>query len=83
MSSLSLTYNITSPWRACHLTVLLYRFDLRRAYKPSVMQKLKDVFGIGGHVYGYGSYFAAEAVYSHWWNKYWHKYVAVGAEVEV
>ena len=47
------------------------------------MQKLKDVFGIGGHVYGYGSYFAAEAVYSHWWNKYWHKYVAVGAEVEV
>ena len=32
------------------------------------MQKLKDIFGVGGHVYGYGAYFAAYALYSHWWN---------------
>ena len=46
----------------------MHRFDIRRAYTPSVFQKLKDVFGVGGHVYGYGTYFAAEALYSHWWN---------------
>ena len=46
----------------------MHRFDIRRAYRPSVFQKLKDVFGVGGHVYGYGAYFAAEALYSHWWN---------------
>ena len=46
----------------------MHRFDIRRAYKPSVMQILKDVLGVGGHVYGYGAYFAAEALYSHWWN---------------
>ena len=46
----------------------MHRFDIRRAYKPSVMQKLKDVLGFGGHVYGYGAYFAAEALYSHWWS---------------
>ena len=32
------------------------------------MQKVKDVLGFGGHVYGYGAYFAAHALYSHWWN---------------
>ena len=46
----------------------LYRFDIRRAYRPTVMQKVKDVLGFGGHVYGYGAYFAAHALYSHWWN---------------
>ena len=46
----------------------LYRFDISRAYRPTVMQKLKDLVGIGGHVYGYGAYFAAHALYSHWWN---------------
>ena len=50
------------------LNVVLYRFDVRRAYRPTVMQKVKDIFGIGGHVYGYGAYFAAHALYSHWWN---------------
>ena len=46
----------------------LYRFDIRRAYRPTVMQKMKDVIGVGGHVYGYGAYFGAHALYSHWWN---------------
>ena len=50
------------------LHFVLCRFDLSRAYKPTVMQKLKDVFGVGGHVYGYGAYFAVHALYSHWWN---------------
>merc|ERR1719271_358909 len=43
-------------------------FDIRRAYKLTVSQKIKDVIGVGGHVYGYGAYFAAHALYSHWWN---------------
>ena len=47
---------------------MVYRFDVRRAYKLDVMQKLRDTFGIGGHVYGFGAYFAAEALYSHWWS---------------
>ena len=46
----------------------LYRFDIRYAYRPTLSQKMKDVIGIGGHVYGYGAYFAAYALYSHWWN---------------
>ena len=50
------------------LHFVLCRFDISRAYKPTVMQKMKDVFGIGGHVYGYGAYFAPHALYSHWWN---------------
>ena len=51
-----------------------HRFDVRRAYKTGIMQKLKDVFGVGGHVYGYGAYFAAEAFYSHWWStRIWHR----------
>ena len=29
---------------------------------------MKDLIGVGGHVYGYGAYFAAHALYSHWWN---------------
>ena len=52
----------------------LYRFDIRRAYKPTVLQKMKDVLGFGGHVYGYGAYFAAHALYSHWWStRIWNK----------
>ena len=32
------------------------------------MQTVKSLFGVGGHVYGYGAYFAAHALYSHWWS---------------
>ena len=48
--------------------MLACRFDVRRAYKPSVMQAVKTLFHVGGHVYGYGAYFAANALYSHWWS---------------
>ena len=50
------------------LHFVLCRFDIRRAYRPTFLQKMKDIFGVGGHVYGYGAYFAAHALYSHWWN---------------
>ena len=43
-------------------------FDLSYAYKTSIGHVLKDMIGLGGHVYGYGVYFAAEALYTHWWN---------------
>merc|ERR1719201_553290 len=43
-------------------------FDIRRAYRITALQKMKDIFGVGGHVYGYGTYFAAHALYSHWWS---------------
>merc|ERR1719201_2321920 len=59
-------------WHASGATDILCKskigFDIRRAYRPTVSQKMKDVFGVGGHVYGYGAYFAAHALYSHWWN---------------
>ena len=51
-----------------HMHVVFYRFDVRRAYKLTLLQKLKEFFGGGGHVYGYGPYFASHALYSHWWG---------------
>ena len=51
----------TSTCRVCN------RFDPQRAIKPGFRQKVKDLFRVGGHVYGYGSYFAKYALYSHWW----------------
>jgi len=59
-------------WHASGATGILCKskigFDIRRAYRPTVWQKMKDVLRVGGHVYGYGAYFAAHALYSHWWN---------------
>ena len=49
-------------------------FDLRRANTTGRWQAVKDIVGAGGHVYGYGAYFATHAIYSHWWStRYWHK----------
>ena len=43
-------------------------FDVRRAHKHGMRQAFKDVFGVGGHVYGRGMYFAEAAIYAHWWR---------------
>ena len=49
-------------------------FDLRRAHMTGRWQAFKDIVGVGGHVYGYGAYFATHAIYSHWWStRHWHK----------
>ena len=49
-------------------------FDMTRAYNPGFWQTAKDLIGAGGHVYGYGAYFASHAVYSHWWaTRHWFK----------
>ena len=49
-------------------------FDLRRAHPHGFRQAVKDIFRAGGHVYGYGAYFATHAIYSHWWStRHWHK----------
>ena len=48
--------------------VVSRRFDVCRAYKPGIMQAVRDKVRLGGHVYGYGTYFAPYALYSHWWN---------------
>ena len=49
-------------------------FDLRRAHTTGRWQAFKDIVGVGGHVYGYGAYFATHAIYSHWWStRHWHK----------
>ena len=57
--------------------VVSRRFDVCRAYKPGIMQAVRDKVHAGGHVYGYGTYFAAHALYSHWWNtRVWNRSTA-------
>ena len=49
-------------------------FDVAFAEKNTRIQKIKDMFGVGGHVYGYGNYFALCALYSYFWaTRYWFK----------
>ena len=44
-------------------------FDIRRAYKlNTVGNAALETIGAGGHVYGFGAYFARYAIYSHWWS---------------
>ena len=50
------------------------RFDPTLSRKAGLGQKFKDWLGCGGHVYGYGCYFAQFAIYSHWWyTRVWTK----------
>ena len=60
---------VSPPFSIAHanLSVPLRRFDHRFAYKTTFAGAFKDMIGVG-HVYGYGNYFAAEALYPHWWN---------------
>ena len=59
------------------IMVVSRRFDISRAYKPGIMQAVRDKVHAGGHVYGYGTYFAAHALYSHWWNtRVWNRSTA-------
>ena len=47
-------------------------FDLQYSHVHKLKQALLDMCGWGGHIYGYGAYFAAHAIYSHWWmNNFW------------
>lgn len=59
-------------------------FDVRRACKASVMKSLNDFFADGGHAYGHGTYFAEEAIHSHWWHtRVWNRGGAAKSEYEL
>ena len=57
-------------------------FDVRRAHRHGIAQSIKDKLGVGGHVYGYGAYFAEAALYSHWWSNFFfgRKHIQVNAD---